>query len=303
LHDTNCYANGAKAHNDAYICNNGKWESIKKTTGNKVLELHLDEGSGINASDSSGYNNHGTLTSNLKNRWTKGYSGTGLNFSNKPDDYGVYSNADHITIPYSESLNIKYNIKLDAWAKFLDDVCCYKNCAYGEMCSQGGNVLISNRILEVFGRKEYGYRLYWGPGWEYASGSRKFCFDINTDVYPNQQVCSKTSYVPKQWHHIATTAFSSAGGYLSAKLLVDGALVNEYVFGPSWPYSMPAWKYGECLTVGCVFQGYDEDTPPYTRIFGGFCRMEISELFIPYGGTWNTAEIVADYNDTKKYYN
>lgn len=85
--------------------------------------------------------------------------------------------------------------------------------------------------------------------------------------------------------------------------MVDGALVNEYVFGPSWPYSMPAWKYGECLTVGCVFQGYDEDTPPYTRIFGGFCRMEISELFIPYSGTWNTAEIVADYNDTKKYYN
>jgi hypothetical protein len=224
LHDTNCYANGAKAHNDAYICNNGKWESIKKTTGNKVLELHLDEGSGINASDSSGYNNHGTLTSNLKNRWTKGYSGTGLNFSNKPDDYGVYSNADHITIPYSESLNIKYNIKLDAWAKFLDDVCCYKNCAYGEMCSQGGNVLISNRILEVFGRKEYGYRLYWGPGWEYASGSRKFCFDINTDVYPNQQVCSKTSYVPKQWHHVVATY---DGDYL--RIYVDGVLENTTI--------------------------------------------------------------------------
>jgi hypothetical protein len=293
LYNTNCYANGAKAHNDAYICNNGKWESVKRTSGNKVLDLRLDEGSGATARDSSGFNNHGTLSPDTLNSWVRGYSGTGIDFST---EYyilnGIYGTRRHIEVPSSSSLinNTNYSIKLDTWVKLNDDFCCNNCngwCACREWCPKGANDLISKRISQIWGNKEYGYRLYWSE----TNGSRKFCFNIHTDVYENQYVCSNTGYVPNRWYHVAATYDGDylriyVNDILENSVLARGAILNsndkliigalyyrtgrgqntfEYSYGLNgvmdeikiYDYITPEEnipKYRKCANNGCVIE-------------------------------------------------
>ena len=83
----------------------GVCEKVQKDI---VLLMHLDEGSGTMAQDSSSYANHGTLTNMEGREWTAGKFGNALRFDGK-DDYVDCGN--------DASLNITTAISVECWVK------------------------------------------------------------------------------------------------------------------------------------------------------------------------------------------
>lgn len=71
-----------------------------------IASYSFDEGTGTSIQDSSGNNNHGTITNNPQ--WVSGVSGTALDFD------GI---DDYVTIPNSAILNPTNEITITAWVK------------------------------------------------------------------------------------------------------------------------------------------------------------------------------------------
>ncbi|MBN2594990.1 MAG: LamG domain-containing protein [Sedimentisphaerales bacterium] len=82
-----------------------------------VGHWRLDEGSGATATDSSGYGNHGTITTNANMddpTWITGISGGALEFHG---DTSAYGTADYVNCGSDASLNITGPISIALWIR------------------------------------------------------------------------------------------------------------------------------------------------------------------------------------------
>lgn len=158
-----------------------------------VLLMHLEEGSGQNAGDSSQYNNEGTLgTSTLGDSaepsWTS---------SAKVGNYGLDFDGinDYVKVMDSNSLDVSGSVTIEAWI----NVNSFPNTA-GIISKRNGNQASSN--YEFF-RSSDG-NVYFSIG---NAGSASF---------------SDSNIVFGSWHHIAGTADGS-----TMRIYLDGRLMSS----------------------------------------------------------------------------
>jgi len=131
-----------------------------------ILELKLNEGSGIVVKDSSGYSNNGMINGAT---WVKGKFGVALEFDGE-DDY--------VEIPDSDSLNTpKKQITIEAWVK-----------PTGQSKNQWGHAI--KRTSGAYSLGIIGTDTRW---------------QIQTAMNVSGQLYGNTKCLYRRWHHIVVT--------------------------------------------------------------------------------------------------
>ncbi|UCG56702.1 MAG: hypothetical protein JSU70_17780 [Phycisphaerales bacterium] len=141
-------------------------------TGNLVGHWKLDDGSGIDAADSSGNGNHGTLRDNPE--WVAGHDGGALRFDGT-DDY--------LELPIGSLIGSLTNSTFATWANFSN--------------AGGGWQRIfdfgSDTVMYMFLTPRMG-----------AAGEMRFAITIEGGGAPEQMVTAPGT-LPSGWHHVAVT--------------------------------------------------------------------------------------------------
>jgi len=164
-----------------------------------VAHWDFNEGSGSTLGDSSGNNNHGTLTNNPT--WTTGRFGTALHFD------GV---DDHVIVPTSASLGLSSSYTIIAWVAF--DTLPSLSHLYSILGKKGPpGALRTNYLLG------YDNRVL-NPSGSYSAGAALSHSSITTfSVHP-------VTLATEQWYLIAAV-FDDAADTL--EVYIDGILVNS----------------------------------------------------------------------------
>jgi len=142
--------------------------TIAQSSGDAMLILHFDEGSGTTVKDETGHGNDGTIHGAT---WVDGISGKALSFD------GV---DDYIDCGSGSSLNIADEITIEAWVK---------------PCS------LSNNYMCIAGKDKSG-----GPRYDSYSlkimNNRNFAFEL---IINGTEKCLETSLSDEIWSHFVGT--------------------------------------------------------------------------------------------------
>lgn len=176
----------------------------------QVLELHFDEGTGEEAADTSGMENHGTL---MGAEWVDGKYGSALSF----DGTGV-----HVEVADSPSLQITDEMTVAAWVSF-------------DMLGASGNhdaivAKASTWSFITFKRSDPPYQFAW---WD----------SIVKNVMPGESKWIVSDWVPdiNTWYHLAVTMKSED----TLQFFQDGQLIKE----SEYPMTIPPGA-GNAIWIG-----------------------------------------------------
>lgn len=225
VYNENCYANGAEVSNNIYKCINGEWRiKNKRISGNTVLNLGLNEGSGNTTSDSSGYGNNGKLVGSPLPTRVNGYNSKAVDFTEQ-NLYTPSPERKHILIADSTSLNLNYSIKVDSYFKYH-----YPNIS----CCDAGAILSKGVLYENAWTEQLGYHLF--------LDGNKVCFAVVTDIYygysgtqkthPSyNKICSVSTINREQWYNIKAVYDGEyigiyLNGVLENKTIARGKIIN-----------------------------------------------------------------------------
>jgi len=171
-----------------------------------VGEWHMDEGAGTTVSDSSGYNNDGTITNAVWNSFDGGgwYDNSlGVSFSTGDSLY-FDGSGDYVSIPDDNSLDVGY-ITIEAWIETGNDL-------------SGGQYIIS-KFNETSDQRSYALMI--NSGNIRFSTNKTDGYSSNTDSLDGSSLTTNTVY------HIAVTS--------------DGANKKIYINGE--PDTSAAWVF------------------------------------------------------------
>ncbi len=160
-------------------------------TAGLVAHWKLDETSGLTASDSSGYGNHGTLTGMTGTEWTAGIKDGALAFAD-----GSASNPKYVDFGNPESLQLFDSVTISAWVKM--------NAGNDGVYMGIGGKLISGNY-KGFSLVRYNTNVF-----------RLWCDDGN-GVIAGHEANSDVTYTDTEWHHVVGVVNDG-----TSSLYVDG---------------------------------------------------------------------------------
>ncbi|MBP9758377.1 prepilin-type N-terminal cleavage/methylation domain-containing protein [Candidatus Dojkabacteria bacterium] len=203
-----------------------------------VAHWKFDEGSGTSASDSSVYNNIGTLTNSPS--WVQGKSDNGLNFPG-----GNGPSAAHVAVANSTSLDINSAFSLSAWVYPTAYPSGCGTAPRGAIISKGG---VDTGI---------GYEFMWngksGDGYPLEFWSRSGAYHQLANPF--------TTF--NQWYHIAGVQSDTV-----SKIYINGALASTVASGgnpdaSSSGYTLNIGRREPVNNYDCGFTGNIDEVKIY----------------------------------------